>query len=354
MSCRHKLPFIASICLALTWLGACGSDDDGAPPTVGELASERGVYVGAGFVEGSHTPEFRATVVRDYNSLTAPLYWTQSEPRRGEFDFTAADDAVAVAESAGLRVRGHPLVWGRLALPDYVRSAASAAELRAIMAEHITALVSRYRGRIEQYDVVNEPITFTGSPGVNGDGIESYVFSELLGADYIREALELAHAADPDAKLYINDFSVMEPGSKQDFFYELARGLLEAGAPLHGVGFQGHITPPFDPTYEPSRADIAATIDRFAALGLEVEITEIDVTMTPPIDLDAQAAIYRDIASACFERPACRGITTWGISDAHSWIEEFFGVEGAPLPFDEAFQPKPAWFAIRDALLAAR
>lgn len=353
MSYRHILLRVAAATAVLA-LTACGSDDGGAEDTVRDLASDVGVYVGVGFVEGSQTAEFREVAAREYNSLTAGLYWSQSEPERGQFDFTAADDALAVAEAAGQRVRGHPLVWGRLALPDYVNRAASADELRAILAEHITAIVSRYRGRVAQYDVVNEPITFTGTPGANGDGLETYVFTRLLGSDYVREALELAHAADPEAKLFINDFFVMEPGPKQDYFFELARELVAEGAPLHGVGFQGHITPPFGPSYQPSAAEIAAAIDRFAALGLEVEITEVDVTLSPPLDFEAQAAIYGDIAAQCFARPACRGVTTWGISDAYTWIEGFFGVRGAPLPFDESFQPKPAWFAIRDALRAAR
>jgi len=340
--------------LAAALLIACGADDSGGPRTVKEIATERGVFVGAGFVEGSHTAEFREVVARDYNSLTAGLYWSQSEPQRGQFNFAPADDALSVAASAGLRVRGHPLVWGRLALPDYVQRVSSAEELRAIMAEHIDAIVGRYRGRIEQYDVVNEPLTFLGAAGATGDGLEDYVFTRLLGGGYIREALDLAHAADPEAKLFINEFFVMRPGAKQDYFYDLVRRLLAEGAPLHGVGFQGHITPPFNPAYLPSGDEIAAAIDRFAALGLAVEITEVDVTLSEPKDFEAQAKVYGDIAAACFARPACRGVTTWGISDAFSWIEAFFGVAGVPLPFDGDFQPKPAWFAIREALLASR
>jgi len=348
----RKSLLIATIVALLT--NGCGSDDD-APSSVRGLADQLGVYVGAGFVEGRHTAEFRSIVASEYNSLTAGLYWTESEPQRGQFDFSAADDALAVAEAAGLRVRGHPLVWGRLALPQYVQDASSAQELRAMMREHISTVVGRYRGRIEQYDVVNEPITFAGAPGDDGNGLAEYVFTDLLGPGYIREALEIAHAADPAAKLFINDFFVMRPGAKQDFFFELARQLVESGAPLHGVGFQGHITPPFDPNYLPSAAEIGAAIDRFAALGLEVEITEIDVTLSDPANqLEYQAQIYRDLAEACFRRAACPGITTWGISDAYTWIEGFFSVQGAPLPYDESFAPKPAWGAIREALIAAR
>jgi endo-1,4-beta-xylanase len=344
-----------TVAVTIAVLVACGSDDGGGPVTVRDLADARGVFVGAGFVEGSQTPEFREIVGREYNSLTAPLYWSQSEPERGRFDFAAADDALAVAEQSGLRVRGHPLVWGRLALPDYVNEAESADALRAMMRDHIGAIATRYRGRIAQYDVVNEPITSFGTGGEGGDGLESYVFTRLLGPDYIREALEAVHEIDPAAKLFINDFFALTPGPKQDFLYDLASRLVAQGAPLHGVGFQGHVTPPFNPSYLPTRAEMAAAIDRFGSLGLEVEITEIDVTLEDPANqLERQAAVYRDLTEACFASPYCTGITTWGISDAYSWIEAFFGVRGAPLPFDESFEPKPAWMAIREGLVATR
>jgi len=342
-----------SLVVAALLVVGCGSDAQG-PGRVRQLANDRGVFVGAGFVEGSHTQEFRDVLVREYNSLSAPLYWTSTEPERGRFDFHASDTAVELAESAGLRARGHPLVWGRLTVPDYVNQAANADDLRAMMEEHVTRVVTRYRGRIAQYDVVNEPITFFGDPGPNGDGLEDYVFTRLLGRGYVREALELAHAADPDAKLYVNENLVLAPGPKQDFLFELIRELVDEGAPIHGVGFQGHITPPFSPSFSPTRAEIDATLRRFAGLGLDLEITEIDVTLGDPASrLEEQGQTYRDLAEACFSSARCRGITTWGISDAYTWIEGFFGVRGAPLPFDERFAPKPAWFGIRDALIAS-
>jgi endo-1,4-beta-xylanase len=346
-------PFGRLVCVSLVTivLASCGSDDDNGAMTMRAAADRAGLFVGAGFVEGSHTEEFREVLVREYNSVTAPLYWSSTEPEEGTFDFGSSDVAVELAEAQGLRLRGHPLVWGRLALPGYVNAAPDAATLRRYMSDHITALVSRYRGRIAQYDVVNEPMTFFGAAGPDGDGIEQYVFTELLGPGYVREALELAHAADPQAQLYVNENLVLRPGAKQDFFFELVRDLVDGGVPLHGVGFQGHITPPFAPDFAPTRAEIEQTLRRFADLGLEVEITEIDVTMDDPANqLELQKEIYRDLTAGCLSVAACRGITTWGISDAFTWIEGFFGVRGAPLPFDENFQPKPAYDGIREAL----
>jgi hypothetical protein len=134
--------------------------------------------------------------------------------------------------------------------------------------------------------------------------------------------------------------------------FRLAQELLAAGAPLHGIGFQGHITPPFLPAFRPTREEMIATMERFAALGLEIEITELDVTLAnrSSCQIALQGETYRDVMAACLAVPACRGVTVWGIGDGFTWIKGIFGVDGAPLPFDEAWQPKPAYFGLRDAL----
>jgi endo-1,4-beta-xylanase len=335
--------------LAVACPRPAGADDEACPLRL--LSARTGVRVGAAFVEGSHDPPFREVLAREFDSVTAPLYWQQTEPTPGSFDFTAADTAIALAEAHGQRVRGHPLVWGRLALPDYVRQAPDADTLRALLASHLGTVVSRYAGHIAQYDVVNEPITFFGAPGAT-DGLDNTVFLQRLGPDYVREMLETVHALDPDAKLFINDFLALAPGAKQDRFFRLAADLVQAGAPLDGVGFQGHVRVPFAPGYEPTRAQIEATLQRFAALGLAVEVTEADVTLASraACQLDYQRRAYHDLLAACLAVPACTGITTWGITDAFTWIRDLFGVEGFPLPFDESYLPKPAYDGLRAAL----
>lgn len=319
--------------------------------TLRSLAERADLAVGASFVEGSHRPEFREILGREFGSTTMPAYWSTTEPRPGVFDFAVADAAVAAADALGLRLRGHPLVWGRLALPTWVSSMTDPAEMRARMTAHIQALVGRYAGRIAQWDVVNEPLTFLGAPGTT-DGLEDYVFHRLLGPGYIAEALAAAHAADPAAKLFVNELLAMRPGPKQDRLFRLAQDLLAAGAPLHGIGFQGHVTPPYLPTYRPTRAEMIATFERFAALGLAVEVTELDVTLQPrsSCTLALQGETYRDVMAACLAVPACRGVTVWGLGDGFTWIKDLFNVDGAPLPFDEAWQPKPAFVGMRAAV----
>lgn len=323
--------------------------------SLGDLGTRAGIHVGAGFVEGSDQLEYRTLLGQEFTSLTMGVYWSSSEPQRGVFNFAPSDAAMAEATARGLRVRGHPLVWGRLALPAWVNAITDADTMRAVLREHIETIVTRYAGRVAHWDVVNEPLTFFGTPGTT-DGIEPYVFHRLLGEDYIAEALRIAHAADPQAKLYVNELLAFAPGPKQDRFFRLVQDLLADGVPLHGVGFQGHITPPYAPTYRPTRAEMEATIRRFAALGLEVEITEIDVSVPAPrtdCTLAEQGETYRDVASACLAVPACTGVTVWGIGDGFTWIKSVLGYDGAPLPYDVAWQPKPAYRGLARALFDA-
>jgi len=324
-----------------------------APCTLRDLAPRAGISAGAGFVEGSQFPAFRTTLAREMTSVTAGTYWSQIHPAPGVWDFSAPDAAVVAAEVSGSRVRGHPLLWGRLALPAWVNAITDPTEMRTVITDHIRTIMTRYRGRISDYDVVNEPLTFFGTTDTT-DGLDPNVFQRVLGPGWIKEALEIAHAADPDAKLYVNDFVIERPGPKQDRMVRLASELLAAGAPLDGVGFQGHIQIPFAPTNLPTQAELEAAFRRFTALGLEVEVTELDVTLpsSSPCQLDFQRETYRAVFAACLAVDGCTGVTVWGLTDADTWVQRFFNQPGYPLPFDALFAPKPAYYGMRDALVA--
>jgi endo-1,4-beta-xylanase len=300
-------------------------------------------------------PLYAATLVREFDSLTPEnaMKWSSIHPEPERWDFAPADALVEFAERQGLRVRGTSLFW-RYQLPRYVAALTDPSAARALLANHIAVLVGRYAGRVARWDVVNEPLTFSGRSWFT-DGLDDNVMLRLLGPGYIAEALALAHAADPTARLYLNEVLVEFPGPKQDRFFRLVSDLLAAGAPLHGVGLQGHFgvfTPPVAPHH------LEAAVRRFAALGLEVELTEIDVAISSGRgDLTARLAKqrddYREIVNACLAVRGCRGITTWGISDRDSWIR-VFGFEDHVLLFDDAFAAKPAYFGVRAALLDRR
>jgi endo-1,4-beta-xylanase len=328
---------------------------DATTATLRQLAARTRIHVGAAVEPFPITadPDYGPTLAREFSSLSTEnrMKWEPVHPERDRWVLGPADDLVDFAQRHDLRLRGHTLVWGRAQLPAYVREAASAAELDALLAAHVTTLVGRYAGRVAHWDVVNEPLTLLGDPG-STDALDDNVFHRLLGPGYVARALELAHAADPTARLFVNDFLVMEPGPKQDRLHRLARDLLDAGAPLHGIGLQGHLAS----IEAPTPAEITATVDRFAALGLDVEITELDhFALADDADaLEDQRRVYRDTVAACLAAPACGGITVWGLTDGYSWLRAFLRPDAAPLLLDERYAPKPAYFGVRAALLGAR
>ncbi len=317
-----------------------------------ELAARAGIPVGAA-VEPEYLaqdPQFAPTFAREFSSLTPEnkMKWDTTEPVRGQFNFVPGDALVDFAEQHGMRVRGTALFWGRLQLPDYVKAAVDADDARAMLTSHISTVVSHYAGRVAEWDVVNEPLTLIGQVGTT-DGLDDHVMLEKLGPGYIAEALAIARAADPAAKLYLNDFLVEAPGAKQDRFVRLATDLLAAGAPLDGIGLECHMGLTGFPT-----ADVLETaIRRFTDLGLEVELTELDVpALGRPGGVGAQGTYYRSIFAACLAVPGCRAVTTWGVSDHYSWLRNFGAPGEIPLMFDDAWMRKPAYFGARAAFLA--
>jgi len=340
---------------------AAGAAADATTRGLRALGADIGVAVGAAIEpdEVASDVDYTSALAHDIDSLTAEnvMKWGVVHPQPATWNFGPADAVVARAEAAGQRVRGHTLNWGALQLPGYVSAATTAGELRAHMAEPIAGLVGRYAGRVAQWDVVNEPLPgFLEAP--TPDGLDDNIFHQRLGADYIAEALYLARAADPTARLYINENGLEVPGAKQDRFFALVQALLAAGAPLDGIGFQAHLGL-VPPGQYPNAATIEASLRRFADLGLDVELTEVDVTLlfvsgALPARFAVQGDDYRALGEACAAVPRCRGITTWGLNDQYSWLRPFLGATDWPLPFDEAWRRKPAYFGLRAGLLYGR
>jgi endo-1,4-beta-xylanase len=318
---------------------------------------------------------YRDTFLSNFDSMTPEneLKMAALEPHRGKFDFTAADQLVQFALDHGKTVRGHALIWGQslplwvvdhgatddlglklppISLPQLpgplgtlLTNTATALtgwrrdDLLAVMENHIRTVVQHFAGKIEEWDVVNEPMADDGS-------LAPTVWERFIGPDYIDLALRTAHAADPQAKLFINDYAVEGPGRKLDGLVNLVTGLLARGVPLDGVGLQmhTHIAGFLD------EATIANTMRRFASLGLKVEITEMDVgtsllDVTRADKLARQAQAYSAAAQACDAVVACTRFTTWGFTDAVSWL----GAGESGLLFDRHYRPKPAYAAVRSA-----
>ena len=215
-------------------------------------------------------------------------------------------------------------------------------EIKNLMLAHIATEAGRYRGAIYAWDVVNEPFA--------DDGLwRRSIFYDAMGPGYVAIALRAARAADPNAKLYINDYNIETDGPKMRALYDLVASLSRDGVPIDGVGLQSHFVAGEAP------ADFRAILQKFAALGVDVAVTELDLRLRLPADRDAlkaQAADYASIVAACRSTTRCVGVTTWGITDDRSWIPSFFSGYGAALPFDENYRPKPAVQAIIEGFAA--
>jgi endo-1,4-beta-xylanase len=331
---------VALLCAA--WIVRGGPD---AKPLPGQplrvLAKAKGLEIGTA-VRGDVARKnraYRQTLVAQFSTVTPEneMKWEAIEPERGSFQFGPADAIVDRAREASQKIRGHTLVW-HFQLPGWVRRLGPQ-ELEAAMREHIARVVGHFKDDVGVWDVVNEPVSDRG-------GLRPSVFARRLGEGYIALAFRLAHEADPDARLYLNEIGAEGINAKSDRLYEIVAGLKRDGVPIDGVGFQFHANLAGLP------GDFLDNLRRFKALGLDVAITEADVGLKlPPSaqDLEAQARIYTQIVDGCLA-VSCASLTFWGFTDSRSWISETQAGMGAATMLDDKLAPKPAFFAVQRAL----
>jgi endo-1,4-beta-xylanase len=266
------------------------------------------------------------------------MKWDTIEPTRGQFNFSRGDAIVSLATSHQEIVRGHTLVW-HSQLPSWV-AALPTNQVQAAMENHITQEVTHYRGQLYAWDVVNEPFNEDGS-------FRTSPFFTALGSGFVATALRAARAADPNVKLYLNDFNIEGLNAKSDAMFNLARSLKQQGVPLDGVGIQAHLIVGQVPS------GLQQNMQRFADLGLDVALTELDIRMQLPRDAtkDArQRTDYQNVTAACVAVTRCVGITVWDYTDKYSWIPGVFSGQGAATPWAEDLTRKPAYDGIVAAL----
>lgn len=333
-----------------------------APDATLRGAAPQDLAIGAAVPGGGHhlqsaTPDpfttdavLREQLETEFSSLTPEnqLKWEFVHPEEDRYDFEPADEIVAFAEANGQPVRGHTLLW-HSQNPDWLPvGEISDEDMAAILQNHITTVVGRYAGRIQAWDVANEIFDEAGQPRQENPWIARF------GLDIVADAFRWAHAADPAAVLYLNDYGVEYSGSKMDAYHELAQQLIAEGVPVGGMGFQGHLS--FD---YPFPSDVQANLQRFADLGLKVAITELDVRMpvspVPSAELqEEQARWFADMVGACLAVAACESVTLWGTNDLYSWVPSAFPSEGFATPWNVDFTRKPAYKAILDHLAQGR
>lgn len=295
---------------------------------------------------------YREKVATEFSAVTAEnvMKWESLEPVRGQYNWGPADQLVEFARRNGQRVHGHTLLW-HSQLPTWLtegleNGTISPAEFRNIVRNHITTVVKRYKGKVRSWDVVNEAFTDGDNPV-----LRDTIFRRYLGDNYIADALRWAHAADPKAKLWLNDYATDGINPKSNAYYELAKRLRAQGVPLHGIGFQGHL----DLQY-PLPIDAPQNLARFDKLGLETAFTEVDVRFFLPVDTyktAGQVGSFNTLLQACLLTPRCVMFTVWGFTDKYSWVPDFFEGQGSATPFDENYQPKPAYRGLQQVLAVA-
>lgn len=299
--------------------------------TLGNAAAAKGRYFGTA-VAANHLGEaqYASTLDAQFDSVTPEneMKWDALESTRNSFNFSAADQIVSHAQSKGMKVRGHTLVW-HSQLPGWVGGLGTA-DLRTAMNNHITQVMTHYKGKIHSWDVVNEAFQ-DGSSGAR----RSSPFQDKLGNGFIEEAFRTARTVDANAKLCYNDYNTDGQNAKSNAVYEMVKDFKQRGVPIDCVGFQSHFNP-----NSPVPSDFQANLQRFAALGVDVQITELDIEGSG----SAQAANYTKVVNACLAVSRCTGITVWGVTDKYSWRSS-----GTPLLFDGNYNKKPAY----DAVLAA-
>jgi len=324
---KPTLPLIlAGLMTAGMTLALAGTADAGT--TLGASAAEKGRYFGAAvgtykFNDGT----YMALLNREFNSLVAEneMKWDATEPQRGVFNYGAGDRIVSHARANGMSVRGHTLLW-HAQQPGWAQGL-SGGDLRNAAINHVTQVATHFRGQIHSWDVVNEAFADGGSGGRRDSNLQR------TGSDWIEAAFRAARAADPNAKLCYNDYNTDGINAKSTGVYNMVRDFKARGVPIDCVGFQSHLGTSIPGDYQ-------ANLQRFADLGVDVQITELDVTQG-----GSQANIYATVTRACLAVSRCTGITVWGVRDCDSWR----GSDNALL-FDCAGNKKAAYTAVLDAL----
>ncbi len=313
--------------------GSAAPDSAALPgPTLATAAERSGRYFGAG-VQGHKLadPTYTGILDREFNVVTPEneMKLDATEPQQGRFTFTSADRVVNHAVQRGKQVRGHTLLW-HSGQPSWLGNLRGSA-LRQAMLDHVTQVTAHYRGRIHSWDVVNEAFA-DGTSGLRRDSN-----FQRTGDDWIEAAFRAARASDPGAKLCYNDYNIENwAHAKTQAVHRMVRDFRSRGVPIDCVGLQSHFT-----GSHPVPVDFATTLRNFTALGVDVQLTELDIEGSGA----TQAEAYRRAVRACLEVSRCTGITVWGIRDSDSWR-----ASGTPLLFDHSGVKKLAYTAVLDSL----
>lgn len=267
-------------------------------------------------------------------------------PAQGVYDFAESDQLVDIALNNSMYVHGHFLVNDK-SIPIWMTDSLKE-ERQKIMVDHIKNVVGHFKGKVAEWDVVNEAFSKKNALYRNwGSGLEPNIWFEAMGEEYIDIAFKAAHEADPYAKLYLNDYGVERDGQRWDALLRLVERLKQRGVPIDGVGFEAHVYS--DGDYMDAK-QLKGHMDILAGLGLSVRISEIDVTGDDPVE---QVNQYVTALDVCLKAPNCTSYTTWGITDLYGSTtrsDRYPLVYGTSLLWDKEMKSKPAFSALQNRL----
>ncbi|MEV4141197.1 endo-1,4-beta-xylanase [Dactylosporangium sp. NPDC049742] len=331
MDKKRKLGVAGAGALAVVVTLGIAATADAAASTLGAAAAEQGRYFGTAVAAYKLSDSVYSGILdREFNMVTPEneMKWDATEPTQGSFSYGSADQIVSHAQAHNQRVRGHALAW-HSQQPGWAQNLSGTA-LRNAMVNHVTQVATHYKGKIYAWDVVNEAFADGGGGGRRDSNLQR------TGNDWIEVAFRTARAADPGAKLCYNDYNTDGQNAKSNAVYAMVQDFKSRGVPIDCVGFQSHFN-----SASPVPSDYQANLQRFAALGVDVQITELDIEGSG----STQAENFRKVTQACLNVSRCTGITVWGIRDSDSWR-----ASGTPLLFDGNGNKKAAYTATLGAL----
>ncbi len=336
--------------LATVALGALLASPDATCSGGGLVEAAEGSGVATGVALSWHglteDKDYASILIKDASLVTlenASKWSTIHHQAGGAPDYQRMDALVDFAEDHDLAVKGHPLVWDEH-VPAWLPPDLDPARFQALHDAYVAGVVGRYAGRIAAWDVVNEWIEDDGQPS-------GAPWFSRLGTDFGPRVSRRVQALDPKAKLFYNDYAIEWDNQRQRGVLDLLQGWRAAGVPLDGVGIQGHMVAGLSP----SRAQWRQAIQRFAALGLEVHLSELDVRASHLLGAEfgrelARAQAFYDAVSACVDEPACTTVIFWGLTDRHSFMNRHDPQAEAPTLRDRQGQPRASWYAVAAAL----
>lgn len=361
---RTLINFFPAIAITATsLLSSCGGGD-GRKNSITEadtLIGLKDAYkdyftIGVAVSPNSLVGDQAEMIKRQFNSLTAENVMKPAliHPQEDTYAWEAADKIVEFAQANGMKVRGHTLTWHGQTAPwmflDAKGDTATKEVVLARLKEHITQVVSRYKGKVYAWDVLNEAILD------GNDSSKIYRMSNwyrICGEEFIGKAFQWAHEADPNAVLFYNDYNTENP-VKRDKIYNMLKKELANGAPIHGMGLQGHWK-----TNDPTEQNLRDAIDKFSSLGLKIQVTELDMTIyggrgdttaigfTPERE-QKQIDQYKMVFKVFREKKdVITGVTFWNVSDRGSWLDQrASGRKAYPLLFDVNNRPKKVYWEV--------